>query len=135
VSLFAVFLGGAIFGFGLALSTMTQQEVVLSFLQLSDLGLMLVMVGGIAVTALAFTLGPRILKRPAVAATFEPLRDALDRNTIVGAVLFGLGWGISGLCPGSAIASLGTGNWPVTIGLVGMLVGAYIQGRHTGVSD
>ena len=124
-----VFVGGAVFGTGLALSTMTHQEVVLSFLQLHDLGLMLVMGGGIAVTALAFLLAPRMTSRPPAGERFEPLRDVLDRDTLLGACLFGLGWGVSGLCPGSAIASLGSGNLPVLIGLAGMWIGAHLQGR------
>ena len=48
---------------------------------------------------------------------------------IIGAAIFGVGWGISGQCPGSAIASLGVGNIPVLIGIVSMFLGAYIMGR------
>ncbi len=122
-----VLVGGVVFGVGLAWSTMTQQEVVLSFLQLEDLGLLLVMGGGIAVTAVALHLGPRLRSAPPAAPAYEPLKDILDRRTILGAVLFGVGWGVSGLCPGSAIASLGTGNLPVLVGLGGMFVGAYVK--------
>lgn len=122
-----VLLGGVVFGFGLALSTMTQQEVVLAFLQLEDLGLLLVMGGGIAVTSLGFALVPRLRGTPLRGATFEAVRDRLDPRTVVGAVLFGLGWGVSGLCPGSALASLGTGNLPVLVGLAGMWIGAWAQ--------
>jgi uncharacterized membrane protein YedE/YeeE len=129
VKLAAVLVGGTLFGFGLALSTMTQQEVVLSFLKFDDFGLMLVMAAGIAVTALAFAIARLRGGHPLFAASFDALRDLLDRRTIVGAAFFGLGWGLSGLCPGSAIASLGTGNWPVLYGLGGMLVGAFVQGR------
>jgi hypothetical protein len=125
--LLVVLLGGAVFGFGLALSTMTRQEVVLSFLRLTDLGLLLVMAGGVAVTTLAFRLAPRLRPKPPLAAAYEPLRDRLDRRTIAGAAIFGLGWGISGICPGSAIASLGTGNWPVALALLGMLLGASVK--------
>jgi uncharacterized membrane protein YedE/YeeE len=123
-----ILVGGCLFGFGLAWSGMTQQEVVLSFLQLDDLGLMLVMAGAIAVTALAFYGIPRLLGKPPLAAVFEGVCDRLDRRTMIGAVLFGLGWGVSGLCPGSALASLGTGNYPVLLGLGGMFAGAWIQG-------
>ena len=45
------------------------------------------------------------------------------------ATAFGVGWGISGLCPGSAIASIGIGNWPILLGIVGMLLGAYVKER------
>ena len=50
-------------------------------------------------------------------------------RTIGGAALFGVGWGLSGVCPGPAIANLGTGDWPVAVALAGMVAGAYIQGR------
>ncbi len=124
----SILLGGTLFGFGLALSGMTRPEVVLSFLQLRDLGLILVMGGAVIIAMLAFHLGPRLIKRPLFADRFGQNKRSLDKNTIIGAAIFGLGWGISGLCPGSAIASLGTGNFPVLIGVVAMFLGAYLQG-------
>jgi uncharacterized membrane protein YedE/YeeE len=48
---------------------------------------------------------------------------------IIGAAIFGVGWGISGQCPGSAVASLGAGNWTVIISLTGMFLGAYLRSR------
>ena len=123
-----VFAGGVVFGFGLALSGMTRPEVVLSFLQLDDLGLMLVMGGAIAVTSLAFHLAPRLLARP-LTGVFEERKNRLSPAMVVGAVLFGVGWGIAGICPGAMIASLGTGNWPILLGILGTFVGAYLQGR------
>lgn len=48
---------------------------------------------------------------------------------ILGALLFGIGWGINGVCPGPAIAALGAGNWPLLIALFAMLAGVYVQGR------
>ncbi len=123
-----VAIGGVIFGFGLALSGMTQPEVVLDFLHLDDLGLLLVMGGAIAVTTAAFHLGPRLVPRPPC-GEYKPRRDVLRRSTIAGAVLFGIGWGIAGVCPGAMIASVGTGNWPILIAIGGALAGAYLQGR------
>ena len=122
-----VLLGGVAFGFGLALSGMAKPEVVLSFLHLEDLGLLLVMGGAVGVTTLAYQLGPRYLARPAL-GTFEPYRASLNRRTILGAALFGLGWGVCGLCPGAALASLGIGNTEVLWGIGGMFLGAYVQG-------
>jgi uncharacterized membrane protein YedE/YeeE len=52
----------------------------------------------------------------------------MSRNVIIGAVIFGVGWGISGQCPGSAVASLGTGNIPILLGLAAMFIGAYLWG-------
>lgn len=120
--------GGMLFGFGLALSTMVSPEVVLSFLQLQDLGLMLVMGGAVAVTVVAYQLAPRLLKRPFLGKAFATREAQLDRNTLVGAAIFGLGWGICGVCPGPAIAGLGVGNLDMLWALAGMWVGAYAQG-------
>ena len=123
-----IVIGGVVFGFGLALSGMTRAEVVLDFLQLEDLGLMLVMAGAIAVTAVAFHLGPRVVTAPPHGEYTAP-RTVFRGSTIAGAVLFGVGWGIAGICPGAMIASVGTSNWPILIGIGGALVGAYLQGR------
>ena len=120
--------GGNLFGFGLAYSGMTKQEIVLSFLQLKDLGLMFVMGGAALVTFFAINIVPRILKKPPFGDQFKPRKAAISRNVIIGAVIFGIGWGISGQCPGSAVASIGTGNYWVLIGLVAMFIGAYLRG-------
>ena len=124
----AVLFGGILFGFGLAYSGMTKQEIVLSFLQLKDLGLIFVMGGAALVTFFAINVVPRILKKPPFGDQFKPRKAAISRNVIIGAVIFGIGWGISGQCPGSAVASLGTGNYWVLIGLAAMFIGAYLRG-------
>ena len=122
-------LGGALFGFGLALSGMVSPEVVLSFLLGHDFGLMLVMGGAVLITLAFYQLTPRKLSQPLLGGCFA-LREAnLDRDTLVGAAIFGLGWGLSGVCPGPAIASLGVGNTEVAWALLGIWVGAYLQGR------
>lgn len=123
-------LGGGLFGYGLAYSGMVSPEVVLRFLTLQDLGLMLVMGGAIAVTVLAYQLIPRVLKRPVWADGFDKRITPLDTNTLVGAALFGLGWGLSGVCPGPAIAGLGGGNLKLLWALVGIFAGAYLQGWY-----
>lgn len=127
-SLLVTFVGGVLFGYGLALSTMVSPEVVLSFLRLQDFGLMLVMGGAVAVTVVAYQLAPRLIKRPLLADKFAQRAASLDRHTWVGAAIFGLGWGICGVCPGPAIAGLGVGNLDMLWALAGMLVGAYAQG-------
>jgi uncharacterized membrane protein YedE/YeeE len=124
-----VYIGGILFGFGLAYSGMTKQEIVLSFLRLEDLGLVFVMGGAAAVTFLAVNVVPKLMKSPLLGGAFKPRISPLTRNTLIGAAIFGVGWGISGQCPGSAIASLGTGNWPVAIGIACMFLGAYLRGR------
>ncbi len=125
---FAVLVSGMLFGFGLALSTMVSPEVVLSFLRFQDWGLMLVMGGAMGVTVLAYQLAPRLMRRPVLGDHFSVRPSALDRDTLVGAAIFGVGWGICGVCPGPAIAGLGTGNLALLVALGGIAVGAYLQG-------
>ncbi len=124
----AVLTSGALFGFGMSLATMIQPEVVLGFLRFSDYGLLLVMGGAIAVAMLAFQLGPRVLSRPLLDVKFNKHVSAWNRETAVGAALFGMGWGLCGVCPGPAIAGLGAGNWDLLWALGGITLGALLQG-------
>ena len=124
----AVLAAGALFGFGLALSTMVRPEVVLGFLRFQDFGLMLVMGGAVVVTLLAYKLAPRLLAHPLLGGSFHAHPSAWNRDTAVGAALFGVGWGLCGVCPGPAIAGLGTGNWTLLWALGGIALGALVQG-------
>ena len=124
----AVLAAGALFGFGLALSTMVRPEVVLGFLRFQDFGLMLVMGGAVGVTLLAYKLAPRLLTRPLLGGSFHAHPSTWNRDTAVGAALFGVGWGLCGVCPGPAIAGLGTGNWTLLWALGGIALGALVQG-------
>lgn len=126
----AVLASGALFGFGLSLSTMVRPEVVLSFLRFQDLGLMLVMGGGVLVTLLAYRFGPRLMRQPLLGGYFHQHVSVWNRDTLVGSALFGAGWGLSGVCPGPAIAGLGTGNWDLLWALAGIALGALAQGLH-----
>ena len=127
-----VLASGALFGFGLALATMIRPEVVLSFLRFQDFGLLLVLGGAVVVTFLAYRFGPRLLARPPFGASFGKHPSELNRSTIVGAAIFGVGWGISGVCPGPAIAGLGAGQWELLIAGAAMLAGAGVHGRLAG---
>ena len=120
-------LAGALFGFGLALSGMIRPEVVLSFLRWQDFGLMLVMGGGLAVTLAAYQLAPRWRRTPLLAAAYEAHTARMQRNTFVGSALFGVGWGLSGVCPGPAIAGLGAGNLQMLWVIAGLAAGAWLQ--------
>ena len=119
---------GAVFGAGLAVSGLYSQEAVLAFLQLRDLGLVFTMAAGVAVAAPFYRLAPR-RARPVLGSEFERPARELEPRHVLGGALFGVGWGISGVCPGAALASLGAGNLPMLAGLAGMLLGAYGQGR------
>ena len=123
-----VLLGGILFGFGLAISGMTKQEIVLSFLKLDDLGLLFVLGGAAILTMIAINFAPKLLKKPITGGTYTKRSRILNSKIIVGAAIFGVGWGISGQCPGSAIASIGMGNIPIFVGIVAMFFGAYFQG-------
>lgn len=130
-----VLVGGLIFGFGLAYSRMARPEVVLDFLQFQDFGLVFVMFGGAAVTGLTYFVAPRLLGRaPLTGDRFERRLKSFDRNVLVGGTIFGVGWGLSGICPGAAYASLGIGNIAILWALGGMFVGAYLQGYWRGHS-
>lgn len=124
----AVLASGILFGLGLAVSTMVSPEVVLSFLRFQDWGLMLVMGGAVCVTVLVYQLAPRLLGHPVLGDHFSVRPSVLDRDTVLGAAIFGVGWGICGVCPGPAIAGLGTGNWSLLVALAGIALGAYAQG-------
>lgn len=126
--LLAVLAAGVLFGFGLALSTMVKPEVVLSFLRFADFGLMLVMGGAVVVTLLAYKLLPRLLKQPLLGDRFHVHVAHMNRDTVLGAAVFGIGWGLCGVCPGPAIAGLGTGNWGLLWALGGIALGALVQG-------
>lgn len=130
MSLAMVLASGMLFGFGLAWSTMVQPEVVLSFLVGRDLGLLLVLGSAVAVALVAYQLAPRLLARPLLERSFGVHTSVLDARTIGGAAIFGIGWGLCGVCPGPAIAGLGVGNWPLLIALAAMLAGAWVQGRY-----
>jgi len=129
-----VLAGGLMAGYGLSLSTMIRPEVVLNFLRFEDLGLLLVLGGAVTVALLAFQLAPRVMDKPLAAAGFGVHYSVLNARTIVGAAIFGIGWGICGVCPGPALAGLGAANWPLGFALVGMLAGAYVQGQFFGES-
>ena len=124
----ATVIAGALFGFGLALSGMIRPEVVLAFLQWQDFGLMLVMAGGLALTLIAYQLAPRWRRTPLLSAAYEAHTARMQRNTFFGSALFGVGWGLSGVCPGPAIAGLGAGNLDMLWSLAGLAAGAWLQG-------
>ncbi|EQC43747.1 DUF6691 family protein [Bacteriovorax sp. Seq25_V] len=105
-------LSGLIFGIGLGLSGMMSPEKVKGFLNITrewDPSLALVMGGALLITFVAF---PLVLKKSAPICEdtfFLPTKKELDLQVIAGPILFGIGWGLIGLCPGPAIANIATG--------------------------
>lgn len=132
INALAVLLCGGLFGAGLAMSTMIQPEVVLSFLTFSDFGLLLVLAGATGIALLIYQLGPKLLHKPLFGDVFSTRPEVGVKQTLLGAALFGVGWGLCGVCPGPAMAGLGAGNWPLLITLVAMFAGGYVQGRWFG---
>jgi hypothetical protein len=124
--LLCALLAGVLFGAGLALSGMMNPAKVLNFLDVAgawDPSLALVMGGALAVAAPAFALARR-RRHPLFATAFElPSRTDPDPRLIGGAALFGLGWGLVGLCPGPAIAVLSTGLPAAFVFFAAMLAG------------
>jgi hypothetical protein len=125
----AVFVGGLVFGVGLAVNEMARPEVVLDFLQFEDFGLLLVMGGAATITAGAYVVVGRLRDSvPLTGRNYERRLKSFDRNVLLGGTVFGVGWGLSGICPGAAYASLGIGNVTILWAIGGMFAGAYLQG-------
>ncbi len=121
-------LSGILFGFGLGLSQMIDRDRVLGFLNITrqwDPTLLFVFGGAIAVTIGAFRY---ILQRPHPLFSrkfYLPSKTAIDLPLILGAVLFGVGWGITGYCPGPAITALVLGIFNPVLFLVAMVAGSF----------
>jgi uncharacterized membrane protein YedE/YeeE len=117
---------GSVFGLGLAISQMINPAKVIGFLDLFgrwDPSLLVVMVTAIPVAWLGYRLG-RFRSRPLYASAYTtPTRITIDSRLMVGAVIFGIGWGLVGYCPGPAFASIGFGNQRTAVFIVAMLAG------------
>ena len=117
---------GVVFGAGLAISGMTNPGKVLAFLDVAgawDPTLLCVMGGALAVSAAGYAVA-RHRVRPWLAETFAiPTRQDLDPRLLGGAVLFGVGWGLVGICPGPAIANLARGSTDVYVFVAALLAG------------
>lgn len=124
----ATLASGTVFGFGLAFSTMIRPESVISFLTFNDLGLLLVLGSAVGINLLAYQLVPRLCKNTLLGEKFQQRPFALDKQTLLGGVLFGVGWGLCGVCPGPALTGLGAGNTDLLIALAGIFVGALAHG-------
>ncbi|MGK0445969.1 MAG: putative membrane protein YedE/YeeE [Bermanella sp.] len=123
-------LAGILFGAGLAASDMNNPERVQGFLDLLnwDPSLMFVMIGALAVALPCFQILMKKQGKPLFTKRFSlPTKVNIDKQLIIGASLFGMGWAIVGYCPGPAIAALGYGYGDVFVFVAAMLVGAKAQ--------
>jgi uncharacterized membrane protein YedE/YeeE len=126
----ASFVCGLIFGFGLLISGMTDPIKVLGFLDILghwDPTLAFVMIGALAVSAIGFAF---VLRRnaPVLASqSLWPARTDIDAQLVAGSILFGIGWGLVGLCPGPALENLVTLSPRVIVFVAAMALGMILQ--------
>lgn len=119
-------LAGVVFGLGLIVGGMTNPAKVLAFLDISgdwDPSLAFVMMGAIAVGFFAFKAAAKQSRSLLGLPIQLPAMKQVDRKLVIGALLFGAGWGLAGFCPGPAVASLLVGGSAVWIFVASMLVG------------
>lgn len=128
----AGYVAGLLFGLGLAVSGMTDPARVLGFLDIAgawDPTLMFVLGGAVITTFIGYRL-VYMRGRPLFGNSFQlPSKQELDVKLLGGAALFGIGWGLSGYCPGPAIASVGGLSLPLFAMLVAMVVGWFLAKR------
>jgi len=121
---------GLVFGCGLLISGMTQPSKVLGFLDLFgrwDPTLAFVMAGALAMSGAGYALARRF-RAPMFAAEYLwPTRSDIDRPLVTGAVLFGIGWGLVGLCPGPALENLASLSPRVIVFVLAMIAGMSVQ--------
>lgn len=137
----AALLAGALFAAGLVVSGMTQPAKVIGFLNVAgmadparfgvwDPSLAFVMGGALCITLLAFAVTPRAGVRPWLADSFQlPTRRDIDARLVLGAVLFGVGWGLAGYCPGPAVASVLTGGQDAIVFIAALALGIWAARR------
>ena len=126
MTVFASLLAGLVFGLGLIVSGMADPAKVLSFLDLVgawDPSLAFVMAGAIAVGVLAFAIARKRTVSFLGAAMKLPTSRDIDRRLVIGSVVFGVGWGIAGFCPGPGLVALGMGEVKALVFVVAMLLG------------
>ena len=126
MTLFASLLAGLVFGLGLIISGMANPAKVLGFLDLAgawDPSLAFVMLGAIAVGLVAFAVARRRTVSFLGADMKLPSERRIDGRLVAGSVLFGIGWGVAGFCPGPGLVALGTGTPKALVFVAAMLAG------------
>ena len=122
----ASFTAGFVFGVGLLVAGMANPAKVLGFLDLAgawDPSLALVMAGAVAVGAGAFAFMKKRTRTLLGAPVLLPGARGIDRRLILGSLVFGVGWGLAGICPGPALVLAGTGSAKGLVFLVSMIAG------------
>lgn len=123
---FCAFLAGLLFGTGLIASGMVNPAKVLGFLDLTgnwDPSLALVMGGAIAVGSIGFAVAGRRSVTLLGAPMLLPTTRAIDQALVFGSLLFGVGWGLAGFCPGPALVAIGAGHLKALVFSAAMVAG------------
>ena len=122
-------LAGLLFGFGLLISGMTDPVKVQGFLDVFgawDISLALVMGGGLMVALVGVQLAKR-QQSSCIGTLIEmPTKTTINKKLLIGAMLFGIGWGLVGICPGPGIVLLGTGQWQAYVFIPAMVIGMLV---------
>lgn len=124
--IFTSLLAGLLFGLGLIVAGMTNPAKVIGFLNLAgpwDPSLAFVMAGAIAVGTVAFLVARRRAVSLLGAAMQLPSTRDIDRRLVLGSLVFGVGWGLAGFCPGPGLVALGMGEFKALVFVAAMLVG------------
>jgi uncharacterized protein len=131
-----IFLAGALFGTGLAISGMTDPGRVVGFLDVFgawDPALLFVMAGAVGVYGLGMLILRRFqnqnLKLPSTASS------PIDRRLVIGATIFGIGWGLGGFCPGPSLANLGALRIEALVFVPAMAIGMFLAQRFFGADQ
>ena len=122
-------LAGLLFGVGLLISGMTDPAKVQGFLDVFsawDISLALVMGGGLAVAIVGVQLAKRQKMSWIDTPIDMPTKTTINSKLLIGAMLFGIGWGLVGICPGPGIVLLGTGQWQAYIFIPAMIIGMLV---------
>lgn len=127
-------LSGALFGLGLAVSGLINPAKVQGFLNVFgnwDPSLALVMGGALLVFAPGYWLWRRLGQQQCVLGSAMPKVPApiIDKRLLLGALIFGMGWGLAGICPGPALGLLGSFQWQAGLFVVAMLCGFWLAGK------
>lgn len=132
MAMLAAFFCGLLFGVGLLISGMTQPAKVLNFLDVAgrwDPTLAVVMAAALAVSGLGYRIARRRGRPVFALQNFWPTRTDIDAPLVFGAVLFGVGWGLVGLCPGPALVNFVTLTPKVFVFVAAMVVGTMLHDR------
>ncbi|RKG30399.1 YeeE/YedE family protein [Acinetobacter guerrae] len=130
------FIFGSIFSLGLMISGMSNPEKVLSFLDIWgawDASLAFVMIGAIIVAFIPFQ---RAVRRPMTIFKEKidlPKKMQIDKDLIIGSLIFGVGWGIAGICPAPALTLIGLGHYQALYFIVAILLGIIVHRKTRGV--